>query len=126
VDFRRHLTQPEKGEQAMSGIVGTLRGRGLRAGFIGFILGAIFWATVASATRSVEVTFYKSPTPTVWCYLSETNSWVECIEDPCEGDRARAERLRGEAEQAKRETEAAQREAELTKHQLRLLRLQRQ
>jgi hypothetical protein len=43
---------------------------GVKAGVIGFALGSIFWASVAVAVRNVEVTFYRSSTSSVWCYLS--------------------------------------------------------
>ena len=58
--------------------------KGLRGPVIGFILGVALSSSAAWAAKSVEVTFYRSSTPSVWCYLSETMNWVECIQDPCE------------------------------------------
>ena len=82
------------------------------AAVIGFILGVVFWTSIAGATRSVEVTFYRSPTPSVWCYLSDSVAWVECIDDPCKGYRYEAEQARNSLSETKAEAEQARRDAE--------------
>lgn len=70
-------------------------GRGATRGvLVGFLLGSLCSAGAALAAKSVEVTFYKSETPSVWCYLADSIAWVECIDDPCAGYREEAERLR--------------------------------
>jgi len=76
------------------------------------MLGVVFWAGVAAATRSVEVTFYRSPTPKVWCYLSDSLNWVECIQDPCQGYRDEAEQARNGLTETKADAEQARRDAE--------------
>lgn len=77
----------------------------------GMVLGSFFFAGVAWATKSVEVTFYRSPTPTVWCYLSDSGSLVECIDDPCSGYRYEANRLREETNRLKEEADGLRDEA---------------
>jgi hypothetical protein len=83
------------------------------------VLGLIFWASAAVAVRNVEVWFYRSPTPSVWCHLSDSLGSVECIQDPCQEDRERSSRARAEAEGAKREAEVARSEAEEAKEEAR-------
>jgi hypothetical protein len=88
---------------------------GLKLAVAAFALGAILSATVATAARSVEVTFYRSSTPfrsgATW---QRGRAGSKCIKDPCETFRSEAEAAREEATAAKRDAERARREAKRT------------